>query len=59
MFLLVPHRLRMHGHENYQLLPINSESPGPLFCKVVMSSLVHGYSPIVFNWEEEGDGGYM
>ncbi|KAJ7915674.1 hypothetical protein B0H13DRAFT_1999797 [Mycena leptocephala] len=43
----------------FQLLPINSDGSGPLFCKVLMSSLVHGYSPIILNWEAQGDGSYM
>ncbi|KAJ6534635.1 hypothetical protein DFH09DRAFT_1284142 [Mycena vulgaris] len=43
----------------FHLLPINSEAAGPLFCKVLMSSLVHGYSPIILNWEAQGDGSYM
>ncbi|KAJ7464612.1 hypothetical protein FB451DRAFT_1264028 [Mycena latifolia] len=43
----------------FHLLPINSGGAGPLFCKVLMSSLVHGYSPIILNWEAQGDGSYM
>ncbi|KAJ7108879.1 hypothetical protein C8R43DRAFT_185837 [Mycena crocata] len=43
----------------FHLLPINRGGSGPLFCKVLMSSLIHGYSPIILNWEAEGDGSYM
>ncbi|KAJ6620630.1 hypothetical protein B0H10DRAFT_1066922 [Mycena sp. CBHHK59/15] len=43
----------------YHLLPINEERSGPLFCKALMSSLVHGYSPVLLNWEAQGDGSYM
>ncbi|KAJ6558156.1 hypothetical protein B0H19DRAFT_130125 [Mycena capillaripes] len=43
----------------FHLLPINRAGSGPLFCKALMSSLVHGYSPIILNWEAEGDGSYM
>ncbi|KAJ7117596.1 hypothetical protein C8R44DRAFT_983094 [Mycena epipterygia] len=43
----------------FHLLPINKQGSGPLFCKVLMSSLVHGYSPIILNWEAQGDGSYM
>ncbi|KAJ7307020.1 hypothetical protein DFH08DRAFT_824290 [Mycena albidolilacea] len=45
----------------YQALPphwlVDARKLRPLFCKVLVSSLVHGHSPIILNWEEEGDGG--
>ncbi|KAF7356335.1 hypothetical protein MVEN_00965800 [Mycena venus] len=47
------------GRKLFHLLPINRGGSGQLFCKVLMSSLVHGYSPIILNWEAEGDGSYM
>ncbi|KAJ7698957.1 hypothetical protein B0H17DRAFT_1049809 [Mycena rosella] len=52
-------RVDVRPRKLFHLLPINSGGAGPLFCKVLMSSLVHGYSPIILNWEAEGDGSYM
>ncbi|KAJ7463401.1 hypothetical protein B0H11DRAFT_2052815 [Mycena galericulata] len=43
----------------FHLLPVNREGAGPLFCKVLMSSLIHGYSPIILNWEAQGDENWM
>ncbi|KAJ7625565.1 hypothetical protein FB45DRAFT_921783 [Roridomyces roridus] len=43
----------------FHLLPANKAGAGAFFCKALMSSLVHGYSPIILNWEAQGDSSYM
>jgi hypothetical protein len=48
---IVPHR-RLHF-----LLPINARTAraSSRFCKTLLSAFVHGYAPVVLNWETEGD----
>jgi hypothetical protein len=43
------------------LLPINSGSGQgtPNFCKTLISAFVHGYQPIILNWNTDGGREYM
>jgi hypothetical protein len=43
----------------YHLLPINSDIAGTRFCKTLLSSVVHGYDPLILNWELRGEVGDM
>jgi hypothetical protein len=43
----------------YHLIPINSGLAGARFCKTLLSSVVHGYNPMILNWEIQGDGAFM
>jgi hypothetical protein len=43
----------------YHLLPINSNIAGTRFCKTLLSSVVHGYDPLILNWELRGEVGDM
>jgi len=43
------------------LVPVNSGAGqgSPKFCKTLVSAFVHGYQPIILNWDVEGDRGFM
>jgi hypothetical protein len=43
------------------LLPIDARAAaeGPNFCKSLLSALVHGYDPIIINWDVHGDVEFM
>ena len=43
----------------YHLLPINSGIGGARFCKALLSAVVHGYDPLILNWEMHGEVGDM
>jgi hypothetical protein len=50
-----------HHRKLHLLLPVDegSAKSGPEFCKTLLSALVHGYEPIILNWDREGDREFM
>jgi hypothetical protein len=62
----IPHSATTRPHSDYSrrlhlLLPVNAGAAGQssAFCKTLLSAVVHGYSPIVLNWDVEGDYDFM
>jgi hypothetical protein len=39
------------------VIPVNARSAGPRMCKTLLAALVHGYSPVIINWESDKSGG--
>lgn len=39
------------------VIPVNARSAGPRMCKTLLAALVHGYSPVIINWESSKSGG--
>ena len=39
------------------LFPVNKEAPRKALCRCLVGALVHGYSPIIINWDHTGGRG--
>jgi hypothetical protein len=40
-------------------IPINKGAAGLRFCRSIMTAVLHGYDPVIYNWNKVGDGGSM
>jgi hypothetical protein len=40
-------------------MPINRGAAGQRFCRSVLTAIVHGYDPLIYNWDREGDYGRL
>jgi hypothetical protein len=51
-----PSAEKSNNRKLHLLLPINSDATTTLaFCRTLFSTLVHGYNPIIINWNATGD----
>jgi rRNA maturation protein Rpf1 len=56
-----PNRQETHQRRLLLLLPINERAARASwsFCTTIMSAIVHGYDPIIINWDADGNSTFL